>query len=231
MKPNARNWTYFALSFAGLAACSAILFSAFPAYRGLLKLALYTIPSHMFISPFPHEPLLLYYAKSYPAIHCAFASLIGCLIAGVWDYWLFIPLMHDPRVRSKYAHAGLYKKSVVFFRKSPFWALVVVGLTPMPFYPVKFLSIGDRYPLKRYLLALTVGRTPRYWAIAYLGNKLQLPNWILVAAALAILVFTLVKSRLDKKKESTVETESRPLNRQASSVPPEVSAKSTPSGR
>ena len=109
--------------------------------------------------------------------------------------------MHHPRVRAKYANFNLYQKSVVLFRKSPFWALVLVGLTPLPFYPIKFLSIGDKYPLKRYLLALVVGRLPRYWALAYLGNKFRFPIWSLVAIAVAILLVTIIKSLMDNRKE------------------------------
>lgn len=218
-----------------LAAASLLFALLYPAERGLLWLALYTIPSHMFISPFSHEPVLLYFAKYHSATACAVASVIGCLIAGVWDYWLFIPLMHHPRIRSKYANFSLYQRSVVLFRKSPFWALVVVGLTPIPFYPIKFLSFGDKYPLKRYLLALVVGRTPRYWAIAYLGHMLRLPNWSLVTLALALLAVTIVKSRMDDRKKKSNETGVDQDFQQTGDEPvtasPRASSKSTPSGK
>jgi ribonucleoside-triphosphate reductase len=149
----------------------------------------------MFVSPFPHEPALLYFAKTNPALYCMAASTLAALFAGMWDYWLFVPLVHHPRVRTKYVNHGLYRVSVGLFRKSPFWALVIVGLTPLPFYPVKFLSIADGYPMKRYLAALLVGRTPRYYLIAYLGYILKLPNWSLIALALVILVITVYKSK------------------------------------
>ena len=87
------------------------------------------------------------------------------------------------------------------FRKSPFWALAVVGLTPLPFYPIKFLSLSDGYPMKRYLAALVVGRTPRYYLIAYLGQVLDLPNWSLVTLALVILIVTLYKYYQQQKEQ------------------------------
>ncbi len=176
-------------------AVAALLVWLYPPHRGLVWLGLYTIPSHMLVSPFPHEPLLLYYAKSFSATSCAVASLAGCLVAGMWDYCLFIPLIHHPRVREKYVESRIYKRSVNFFRKSPFWALVIVGLTPIPFYPIKFLSIADGYPMTRYLAALTVGRTPRYYAIAYLGHVLKFPNWSLAVWVLAILTVALYRTR------------------------------------
>jgi membrane protein YqaA with SNARE-associated domain len=222
---------YLALSAVSLAACSACLYLLFPSFRGLLWLGLYTVPSHMFVSPLPHEPVLLYFAKSYSATPCALTALAGCLIAGLWDFWIFVPLMRHPRVRSKYANIGLYQKSVKLFRKSPFWALVVAAATPFPFYPVKFLSICDHYPLKRYLLALTVGRTPRYWVLAYLGHVFRFPNWSLVVLALAFLVFTVTQSRKEGKAQKLGAAMPAAVGLCASTTSPEVSARSTPSGR
>ncbi|MDH3217565.1 MAG: VTT domain-containing protein [Candidatus Krumholzibacteria bacterium] len=203
VKQSARRWGRFALSLALVLVMGAVLLAALPEARGLVLLGLYTIPSHMFVSPFSHEPLLLYYAKFYPAWGCALASIIGCLVAAVWDYWLFVPLVHKPRLRSKYVTNVLYRKSVHLFRKSPFVTLVVAGLTPVPFYPVKFLSIADGYPLKRYLLALIVGRTPRYYVLAYLGYVLKLPNWSLIVLALVILVIALYQNRSQKARHVT----------------------------
>jgi membrane protein YqaA with SNARE-associated domain len=190
----ARKWNHFALSASLLIIAVAVFLWAVPGKIGLAILAVYTIPSHMFISPFPHEPVLLYYAKSYPALQCAIASIFGCIMAGMWDYWLIAPLVHHPRVRTKYVHTRLYTRSVSFFRKWPFWALVVFGVSPLPFYPVKFLSIADHYPMKRYLAALLIGRTPRYYLLAYLGYVLKLPNWSLATLALGILLVTAYKN-------------------------------------
>ncbi len=198
---SAPNWRLFAATVPLVLIGAALLFWFMPDRRGLVWLGIYTIPSHMFISPFPHEPALLYYSKFYPALGCAIASIIGAIIAGFWDYALFTPLIHHPRVRSKYEQVGLYRVSVNFFRKSPFWALVVVGLTPLPFYPMKFLSISDGYPMKRYLAALVVGRTPRYYLIAYLGYVLNLPNWSLVTLGLVVLVVTLFKYYQQRKEQ------------------------------
>lgn len=231
VKPTTRNWLYVALSAATLAACSALFFVCFPSYRGVLWLALYTIPSHMFISPFPHEPVLLYFAKMHGATLCALASLVGCLLAGIWDYWLFVPLMHHPRVRAKYANVGLYRRSVRLFRKSPFWALVLFGATPLPFYPLKFLSIADHYPLKKYLLALTLGRAPRYWVIAYVGYTLRLPDWSLAALALALFVFTVIQSRREEKKKSQEQDDASTIPVSATVNASPAPAKSRSSGK
>ncbi|UCH84201.1 MAG: VTT domain-containing protein [Candidatus Latescibacterota bacterium] len=201
MRTSKRNWIYFAISAAVIAAAVLFVLRVYPQLSGLVWLGVYTIPSHMFVSPFNHEWLLLLIAKSYPAIWCTVVSLIGCLVAGMWDYWLLVPLIHHPRIRRKYSRTGPYRKSVAFFRKWPFWALVVIGLLPIPFYPVKFLAIADKYPLRRYLLALIIGRTPRYYAIAYLGHVLRLPLWSIVALALLLLAIGFIQNRRSENRE------------------------------
>lgn len=214
-----------------LAACSALFFVWLPSYRGLLWLTLYTIPSHMFISPLPHEPVLLYFAKVHGATLCTEASTVGCLLAGMWDYWLFVPLMHHPRVRAKYADVGLYRRSVRWFRKSPFWALVVLGATPLPFYPIKFLSITDHYPMRKYLLALFVGRAPRYWVIAYLGYTLRLPNWSLALLALAIFIVTVIQTHREEKRKAREQRDPSIVPDSAEVNPSRAGAQSRPSGK
>jgi ribonucleoside-triphosphate reductase len=231
VKKNGRNWLYFAVSAGIVAVIASLVLWRLPQFHDMVWLALYTIPSHMFVSPFNHEWLLLLLSKSNPALWCTIASMIGCLIAGMWDYWLFFPLIHHPRIRPKYSRTGLYKKSVAFFRKWPFWSLVIMGLTPLPFYPIKFLAISDRYPLKNYLLALIVGRAPRYYALAYLGQVLRLPTWSLVAVALVLLVVGIVQNRRGEKDHTSPETGEGTTATYAASTSSRVSAQSTPSGK
>jgi membrane protein YqaA with SNARE-associated domain len=240
VKKNGRNWFYFGVSAGIVAVAAGLVWWRLPHLHDMVWLALYTIPSHMFVSPFNHEWLLLLLSKSNPALWCTIASLIGCLIAGMWDYWLFFPLIHHPRVRKKYARAGLYKKSVAFFRKWPFWSLVVIGLTPLPFYPIKFLAISDRYPLKKYLLALIIGRSPRYYGLAYVGHVLRIPTWSLIALALVLLVVGIIENRRNEKNsngqehsdaEVEDETGTDDAAAYAASTSSRVSARSTPSGK
>ena len=180
-----------------LAAVTAItglwIAEVFPQIRGLVVLAFYTIPSHMFISPFPHEPALLYYAKSFSSLAVTISATVGCLLAGVFDYWLFLSVVHHQKFRSKYAGTKLYQKSVAFFQKAPFWTLVITGYSPIPDYPFKFLSMASGYPLWKYEVALLVGRAPRYYTYAVLGYALQPPAWMLIALALAPVAVHFIK--------------------------------------
>jgi ribonucleoside-triphosphate reductase len=183
------------LSLAGVHALAALVLVAAPQKRGLVWLMLYTIPSHVFVSPFPHEPVLLYYSKLFSPLECAAASMMGCLVAGVLDYALVRPLVQHPRIRARYEGSPLYHRLLAFFRRWPFSTLVLTGLSPIPFSSVKFLSLASDYQQRRYLGALVVGRFPRYLALAYLGYSLRPPDWSLVLLALLFLLVALVQQR------------------------------------
>ena len=156
-------------------------------YFGILQLGLYTIPSHVFISPFPHEPVLLGIARDHGAWACAAISTWGALVAALIDYRWTLSFVHKPGVRAKYVDAALYQKADRWFSKAPFLTLVVTGLTPIPYYPFKFLALASGYSRTMYMWAMVIGRTPRYWMLAYLGYVLQPPTWTLVLLAMVIL--------------------------------------------
>lgn len=165
----------------------ALLLASPEEYWGIVQLGLYTIPSHVFVSPFPHEPVLLGIARDHGAWACALASTWGALVAAVLDYRFTLSFVHKPGVRAKYVDAALYQKASRWFAKAPFLTLVVTGLTPIPFYPFKFLALASGYSRTLYMWAMVVGRTPRYWMLAYLGYVLQPPTWSLVVLAMIIL--------------------------------------------
>ncbi len=180
-------------------------------YRDLVLFALYSIPSHMLISPFPHEPVLLYFAKFHSPFAIAIAGTVGCCIAGWLDYRMLTPVLHHHKIRSRYRDARLYQKAVDWFRKWPFGALVIAGYSPLPFYPFKFLSITIRYPLRKYQMALIVGRAPRYFTLAWLGYVLQPPNWVLVALVIALFLVSQWKKGLLLFKRSKMKARQQPV--------------------
>ena len=70
----------------------------------------------------------------------------------------------------------------------PFISLVIAGFTPIPFFPFKFMVYASKYSIRKYLAAVTVGRFPRYFLLAYAGFKLQIPNWIIFASFAAMVL-------------------------------------------
>jgi len=78
------------------------------------------------------------------------------------------------------------RKVVEWFYKAPFTALVLVGLSPIPFYPMRFIVVLARYPVWKYCVAVFMSRAPRFYVLAWLGAAISVPNWLLV------LVFTVM---------------------------------------
>lgn len=165
---------------------------------GLIKLYYYSIISNVYISVFPHEPALIFYGNLYPIMLVSLIAGIGSVIAGFIDYETFIPILHHKKIRKYYADKTVYTRSVYYFSKFPFLSIVVAALTPIPFYPFKFLSIASKYSLTRYLIALFVGRFPRYVYLAAIGSWISIPNWILLATF--VMMFVLGSLGIIRKK-------------------------------
>jgi membrane protein YqaA with SNARE-associated domain len=103
------------------------------------------------------------------------------------------------------------KKVYALFERWGFAALAILAVLPPPAPFVLFLFVAGamQYSVKKFLLALTIGRIVRYSLLAYLGARygrqvlkvisLGHPVLIavmgLVAAALAALIFILVSKR------------------------------------
>jgi ribonucleoside-triphosphate reductase len=77
---------------------------------------------------------------------------------------------------------------VILFQRRPFLALLAGGLAPLPFYPLRCLVVLARYPLWRYLAAIALSRTPRFYLLALLGVSSILPDSVWVALSVVLVV-------------------------------------------
>ena len=155
-------------------------------------LFLYSIPANTAISPFPHEPVLFYYGQHANLIMVTIVATTGNLVAGYLDYRVFVPVLNLSRITG-YKKYRLYRKASDLFMRYPFSTLAVTSLTPIPFYPFKFLAFSVHYPLSRYLAAIAVSRLPRYWFLAWVGMAVRIPSWVLVCLIVGIFATDAVK--------------------------------------
>ena len=152
----------------------------------LVKLAAYTVVSNVYIAVLPHEPVLIFYAKAIGPFWAMVGATAGALVSGVIDHETLTRVLNIKRVRGLYENRRIYKASARWYAKRPFWTIVVAALTPIPFYPVKFIALSESYPARRYLLALIVGRAPRFYVYAWLGDAFAIPDWLIIGAFLAM---------------------------------------------
>lgn len=107
-----------------------------------------------------HEPWWYY----------AIMSTVGALIGGYLTYRLGVK-GGEETLQKKMSKRRANQVSRIF-RRFGFWSISVTAITPppMPIVPVLIAAGALKYPRRRFLLALSVGRGARYMAIAYLGH-------------------------------------------------------------
>ncbi|UCD85409.1 MAG: VTT domain-containing protein [Deltaproteobacteria bacterium] len=196
-----REWKIFlgVMLLCSLASAAAFIFR--PELRSLVGFFFFTIPANSFTFV-PYEPALLYYSKLYSALWLAILGGIGTSLAGFLDYqavtYLFRWKKLDAMRKNRY-----YLLVTRYFNRAPFSCIVFTGCFPVPFHPIKFLAISAEYPLKKYLLALFVGRTPRYYILALAGAAFNISNiHILIIFAVFVLWEVFAKKILPVSRSS-----------------------------
>lgn len=160
---------------------------------GLYLFGVYSIPSNSIV-PLPHEPGLLYFAKYYHPAYIAVAGTLGSGVAAFADYGVVEAAMRHPKI-SGAREAKLFKWSVKWLMRFPFATIVLFALTPLPIYVVRILAPASGYPVLRYVLAVMVGRYPRFLAVAYVGHMFHFPTWSLVAMFVAFMLLVIIAGK------------------------------------
>jgi ribonucleoside-triphosphate reductase len=157
-----------------------------PAYRGLAWYGLYAVPAHLLVSFLANEPMLFAAARDYPPALVALTGTAGCIVAIVLDYALIGWFVTRSLVRAELEDSRAVRTARRVFDKAPFLLIVASALLPVPFYPVKILAIVNGYPPGRLIAALVVGRIPRFWFLAMIGDRVQASNSALGSFAVVL---------------------------------------------
>lgn len=172
--------------------------------RSLIVLFIYCFPAEFIIAAVPHEPVLLYFAKFYSPLLIALISAAGTVLAETLNYTAF-NYVADLKSFKKIRESKAVKKTVALFFRAPFLALLIAGATPIPFYPFRFLVVLGRYPLKKYLLAVFVSRTPRFFLLALFGKFLKIPDSLLALLFLLLILPGFAPPILHRFREKRME--------------------------
>jgi membrane protein YqaA with SNARE-associated domain len=121
----------------------------------------------------PHEPLMIYLGKIYPFYLPVLISVIPTLIGCYLDYLVLSPVLKS-RFLKKPLNSKFYLKSEEYFNKLPYLTLFIFAFTPLPFYPVRILSVASEYPVSRYASSVTLGRIPRYSILVLTGTAFNI---------------------------------------------------------
>ncbi|MFW6160520.1 MAG: VTT domain-containing protein [Acidobacteriota bacterium] len=172
--------------------------------RNLWVLFFYSFPSEFLIALVPHEPVILYFAKFYSPLTVAAVAAVGTLLTEFLNYSVFSYVADWSPVQNAMKKKTV-SRIVSLFNRSPFLALWIAGLTPVPFYPFRFLAVMASYLRWKYLLAILTSRTPRFFILAWFGHQFHIPDLLLAGLFLVLIIsinypFLL---RLFKKKKTS----------------------------
>lgn len=173
-----------------------------PGIAGLVGFFVISVVMNGPLSPlFPvfFEPVMFVAARVYPPFLVGLIATLGACYMEYLNYYLHEFAIFHPkldRVRSNY----WVRKSVELFEISPFWAIVLMAFTPLPYWPARILGPLTRYPIERYLLATFVGRLPEWWLYAAFGKWLPISTPVLIVGTVVFtvlfLLFALVQHRV-----------------------------------
>ncbi len=168
----------------------------------LLILFLYSFPSEFLMAVLPHEPVLIYFGKSFSPATVMAVALSSTLLVELTNYYA-IGQLFDLRAFQKIKASPLVNKAVNLFLKAPFPALVVFAFAPIIFYPFRFLTVLSKYPARKYILAVALGRGPRFFLLALLGSRVDVPISALILFTLSLFLMGAVpytRSYLKKRR-------------------------------
>jgi uncharacterized membrane protein YdjX (TVP38/TMEM64 family) len=148
--------------------------------KNLWVLFLCSFPTEFMIAVVPHEPILLYFAKFYTPFTVALVAGSSTLMTEALNYSVF-KYITDLKIFKNFQRKKSVSKIVDLFNRAPFLALWIAAFTPIPFYPFRFLVVLARYPLAKYILALSLSRIPRFFILALVGRAIQIPDFLLIA--------------------------------------------------
>jgi len=170
--------------------------------RSLWVLFFYSFPSQFLISVIPHEPVFIYFCKFYTPEIVTGVAIAGTLCTEVINYTAF-QFVVDLNRFGNIKHSRYITKVIDIYGKAPFISLLVAAFTPIPFYPFRFLVVLARYPLIKYLLAVFIARSVRFYILALIGYAIKIPDKILLILFVClILLFNgpLLKTYIQSKR-------------------------------
>lgn len=171
--------------------------------NNLWILFFYNFPSHFVFALIPHEPVVYYFGKFYHPLTVSIVSIAGTLLTERLNYSV-VRYLSEFKPIEKVKKNKFTDKLVKLFKKAPFTALCIAGFTPVPFYPFRIIVVFANYPVIKYLLAVFVSRTPRYYIISLIGQEIQISNSLLIAIFIVLVIaayLPLLRDRFKKEDQ------------------------------
>lgn len=163
------------------------------ASTNLWVLFFYSFPSEFLVGLIPHEPILVFYGEHHAPWIVALVSVISTTMAEGLNYSFFSLFYGIPALKNA-LDGKTVNRMANLFNRVPFLAILVAGLTPVPFFPIRFLVVITKYPVKKYLLGVFLSRGPRFLILAIIGKVFDVPLEVILGLFLVMLVLINIPS-------------------------------------
>ncbi len=174
---------YFTIGLAMLLAALAVML---PGYRLMIAFFIYTATLNSGLIPFPTMTFAIFLGKSHSPFLVAAVGMLGSAVSSIVMYYLVTKLSKKERVR-RIENSRHIKSWKALTHRSPFLSLLVFNTIPLPVEPSRFLAIFNRYSVRKYVMAISLGRFVRYFLLAVLGEAFRIPNSILIASTVVLI--------------------------------------------
>jgi len=162
-------------------------------------------PFSMFL-PAAVEPMVMVFARLHSGVLVAGIVTLAAVLAEYVDYRLFAGVLLSDRLAGA-RNTRVARLVVWMFEHSPFLAVFLGALTPLPFWLVRISAVLAGYPVSRFLVATALGRFPRFLFYAALGTLLPVDSDLLIAVGVGLtVVFAVViwvRTRRGPREELT----------------------------
>jgi uncharacterized membrane protein YdjX (TVP38/TMEM64 family) len=163
-----------------------------PDAGGLIAFALASVWVHGPASPLlpaTYEPILILFGQLYPPFLLAVIGTAANLLAEYLNYHLYGELLAQ-RVLDRVTNDPRLLRLVGQFNRRPFLTTWIVAWSPLPDWTVRILAPLGRYPVRPWLVAMGLGRLPRFWLLAAAGTWIHLDpmvvRWLVVIPGVVV---------------------------------------------
>lgn len=162
--------------------------------------------------PAAYEPVLMATGRVYLPVLVALVGIAGILYVEFLNYHLYQAALAHPRFEPA-RHSALVRRTVVLFERSPFFCVWLCSWSPLPYWAVRFLAPMVGYPVRRYLWATFLGRTPRLFFFAAIGLAVPFSTQALAMTTLtmvAIGIFVALRGTMRRRELREAPTQAYP---------------------
>ena len=149
--------------------CTLLVWAYLPHWWQLSAYFWYSIPGNSFIL-LPHEPAVLYAGTLYSPLLVALVGGLATIPPSAFDHHLFSRAF-QLKALAQVKETRLSRLAARAFAIQPWWTIVFFAFSPIPFYPIRIAAPLYNYPASRYVVAVLVGRVPRYYLLAWGGEQ------------------------------------------------------------